>query len=171
MGDLPDTRVRAARAIVFQWEYTDESVRQRGEGFVRVTPPDSAQLDLFLNGGYVAGTAHIVADSVTAPGSDVLRSVLPPPAFFWAALGTLDVIGADTVKRVDAGVLTADIGPTPRWRVAFAGNRLIRLERIVNGRRIESLTRPTDSVIRYRNETTGRTLSITVTRSEGVPPQ
>ena len=71
----------------------------------------------------------------------------------------------DTVARVDAGVLRADIGRAPTWRASFEGPRLTRLERIDDGRIAEWVARDSDRV-RYLNAASRRTLTLTKLRAQ-----
>jgi hypothetical protein len=71
---------------------------------------------------------------------------------------------ADTVAKVDDGTLRADIGHDPAWRVTFKGDRLTRLERIVDGRRLEWVARD-GADIRYQNERSARSLTLKVSSS------
>jgi hypothetical protein len=157
------------RRIIFRWDYADQALGAKGEGVVRVAPPDSARLDFFLDGGLGGGFAILVGDSITTPGGDAVRRYLPPPTLLWAALGRLAVPPAeDTVAMVDDGILRADIGRDPRWRVSFVGDRLVRLDRIVDGRRLEWVSRDTADV-RYENERSARRLALKITKTDNVP--
>ncbi|HMI42612.1 MAG TPA: hypothetical protein VK516_03255, partial [Gemmatimonadaceae bacterium] len=45
------------RHVVFKWDYQEGDIAARGDGSVRIAPPDSARLDFFLGGGLGAGAA------------------------------------------------------------------------------------------------------------------
>jgi hypothetical protein len=156
--------------LVFRWRYDDQDMGARGEGVARVASPDSARLDLFVDPGIGAGHATLIGDTLTAPGIGLVRRYLPPPALLWATLGRLAVPpAADTTVRVDGDTLRADIGQAPVWRATFAGELLVRLERIDDGRVLERLVRTGDDM-RYEHVNARRTLSLTVTRRTDVPP-
>ncbi len=105
------------------------------------------------------------------PGPEAARNLIPPRALLWAALGRLDVPAErDTVVRVDAGVLRADIGAPVRWRATFHGDTLTRLERVDGSRIQEWVQRAADQSVQYRNEAARRTLSLIIQRSDAVPP-
>ena len=158
------------RRLVFRWDYVDQAIAARGEGVARIAAPDSVRLDFFLDGGMGSGFAIVVGDSVSTPGGDQARRYLPPVALLWAALGRLAVPPApDTVAKVDGDALRADIGQNPTWRATFASDRLIRLERIVGGRRVEWVNRG-EPDIRYQNERAARSLSLKITSSDDVAP-
>jgi hypothetical protein len=153
----------------------------KGEGVARVAAPDSARLDFFLGGGLGAGGAVIlIADTlVTPPGvPDLARRLVPPPPLLWAVLGRVALPNLpDTVIRVEAAqpgagtdsTLRADVGRPVAWRLTFRGNTLLRAERVDRGRVVEWAER-TDSVhIQYRNESSRRSLQLTVTRTSEVP--
>jgi hypothetical protein len=163
-GQLPSGRTQTT----FRWEYEEPDLSARGEGVARVSPPDSARLDLFLGGGFGGGAAVLVADELRLPGgSDGIRRFIPPPPLLWAALGRLAVPpSADTTVRVDGDILRADIGRDPVWRATFAGEQLVRLERIEDGRIAAWVARETEQRVRYRDERSGRTLTLTVERRE-----
>lgn len=156
---------------VFRWSYDDGSIGVRGDGVGRVAPPDSARLDLFLGGGFGTVQAFLIGDTVLAPGGEGAREFLPPPPMLWAALGRLAVpAAADTVARVDGESLRADIGRDPIWRVTFAGDRLVSLERIERGAIVEWVRRAPNGDVRYVHEPSQRRLGISITRTEPAAP-
>jgi hypothetical protein len=152
--------------VVVDWRYSDIDFAVRGEGLVRVSPPDSARLDFFLNGGYGGGKAYLIGDSLAAPGAGQLDRVLPPPELLWAALGRLAVQGADTTIRVDGDTLRAEIGTAPRWRAAFVDEHLVRLERIEEDRVTEFVVRQDTSTVRYERTAPRRRLDIAIVGRE-----
>jgi len=159
------------RKVVFKWELRDGDVSARGDGVARVASPDSVRLDFFLGGGIGGGAAVLIGDSLQVPGPEAARNLIPPRALLWAALGRLDVPAErDTVVRVDAGVLRADIGAPVRWRATFHGDTLTRLERVDGSRIQEWVQRAADQSVQYRNEAARRTLSLIIQRSDAVPP-
>ena len=161
------------------WHYRDDTFEARGEGVVRVAPPNRARLDLFLANGFGGGMALLEDDSLFVPGLDVIGRFLPPPTLLWGALGrlTLPTI-ADTVLRLDGDTVRADLTEAsagsargrpraPRvWRAHFVGRELARLERIEQRRAVEWMTRSRDSAgvwqLRYVHATGRRSLSLTV---------
>ena len=164
---LPRTELPPGRQRYdFRWEYEDGDLVARGEGVARVAAPDSVRLDFFLDGGMGGGYAILLGGDLFAPGGDQVRRYLPPAPLLWASLGRLAVPSArDTVARVDAGVLRADIGRAPTWRASFEGPRLTRLERIDDGRIAEWVARDSDRV-RYLNAASRRTLTLTKLRAQ-----
>jgi hypothetical protein len=159
------------RKVVFRWELRDGDVTARGDGVARIASPDSVRLDFFLGGGFGSGAAVLIGDSLHVPGPDMARRLVPPRALLWAALGRLDLPAErDTVVRVDAGVLRADIGSPVHWRATFRGDTLTRLERVEGGRLQEWVERAADQTVQYRNEADRRTLSLVIQRSDAVPP-
>jgi hypothetical protein len=158
------------RRIVFRWRYSEGEFDVRGDGLARVAAPDSVRLDLFVSGGLGGGHAFLLGDSVFAEGGDAVKRVLPPPPLMWASLGRLRVPSAsDTTARVDGDTLRADIGRDPTWRVAFAGTRLVGLQRLSDGRIVERVT-VGSSEIRYENSAAHRMLVLNVTRTEEAAP-
>jgi len=161
---------RGHRRIVFRWEYVDQALAAKGEGLARISAPDSVRLDFFLDGGMGGGFAIVVGDSIATPGGDDVRRYLPPVALLWAALGRLAVPPLpDTVAKVDGATLRADIGRNPSWRVTFVENRLGRLERIVDGRRLEWVAR-NGAEVRYQNERASRSLTLRISTTDEAPP-
>ncbi len=157
------------RRIVFRWDYSDQALGARGEGVARVAPPDSVRLDFFLDGGMGGGYAIVIGDSISTPGGDQVRRYLPPVALLWAALGRLAIAAEpDTVAKVDGDALRADIGRNPTWRVTFVGDQLTRVERIVDGRRIEWVNRGSD--IRYHHERASRSLTLRISSTDAAAP-
>ena len=166
-GTLPG----GTRQVVFKWELRDGELNARGDGVARIASPDSVRLDFFLGGGFGGGAAVLIGDSLQVPGPEAARRLVPPRALLWAALGRLDIPAEpDTIVRVDAGVVRADIGAPVRWRVTFRGDTLTRLERVDAGRLQEWVERGADQSVQYRNESARRTLSLVIQRSDAVPP-
>src|SRR4029079_3448449 len=75
------------RQIVFKWDYQEGDIAARGDGSIRIAPPDSAMLDFFLGGGLVAGVAILIGDSLRAQNAALARRYIPPTPMMWAALG------------------------------------------------------------------------------------
>jgi hypothetical protein len=164
---LPRVELPAGRQrVVFRWRYEEaEGFTARGEGVARIAPPDSGRLDFFLDGGFGSGYAMLVGDQLTTPG-DLGRRLIPPGPMLWAALGRVALPAArDTSVTVAGDTLRAELRGSPTWRVMLVGSRLTRLDRIVDGRVVEWVTRDT-SALRYRHETERRSLSLDVTRTE-----
>ena len=161
---------RGNQRIVFRWEYVDQALAAKGEGIARVSAPDSVRMDFFLDGGLGGGYAIVIGDSVWTPGGDQVRRYLPPVSLLWAALGRLAVPPLpDTVAKVDGNALRADIGRNPVWRVTFTSDRLSRLERIANGKRLEWVSHNGQD-IRYQNERSSRSLTLKISGSNEAPP-
>ena len=157
------------RKIVFQWELKDQDLTARGDGVARIASPDSVRLDFFLGGSSAGGAAILVGDSLTVPGPDVTRKLVPPRQLLWAALGRLDLPAErDTVVRVDGAIVRADIGSPVHWRVSFRGDTLVRLERVDGGRLQEWVERGSDQRVLYRHESSRRSLSLVIQRSDAV---
>lgn len=141
----------------------------RGEGVARLASPDSARLDFFLAGGMGAGAALLIADTVRAPGPDIVRRLVPGPALLWGALGRVRVPAvSDTTARLEGTILRLDLGNPVAWRLTFRTDTLVRLERVENGRVVEWVARRDTAHVSYRNETERRSLELTVTRLERV---
>jgi hypothetical protein len=164
---LPRVELPAARQrLVFRWRYEEaEGFTARGEGVARVAPPDSGRLDFFLDGGFGGGNAVLVGDRLSTPG-DLGRRLIPPAPMLWAALGRLSLPPArDTLVTVAGDTVRAELRGAPTWRVTLVGSRLARLDRIVDGRVVEWVTRDS-TALRYRHETERRSLSLDVLRTE-----
>ena len=160
---FPNTELpRGHQRVVFRWEYVDLALAAKGEGVARIAAPDSVRLDFFLDGGLGSSFAILIGDSLATPGGDDVRRYLPPVPLLWGALGRLHVPSvADTSATVDGDAVRADIGKNPTWRVTFVSDRLTRLERIVDGRRLEWVSR-TGTDVRYQNERSSRSLSLKI---------
>jgi hypothetical protein len=168
-SSVPSIGLTGSRHIVFRWEFGQESMIARGEGVARLAAPDSARLDFFMDGGFGSGYALLFGDRLVAPGGDLVRNMLPSTPMLWAAVGRLAIPPAsDTVATVDGGVLRADIGREPRWRVTVGDGRLMSLERIDDGKVSESVIRSPDGSVRYINSKGRRMLRISITREEAV---
>jgi hypothetical protein len=151
--------------LVFDWRYEDPDIRTRGDGAARTAAPDSARVDLFLEGGLGTAVAVLVGDTLRAPGPNAVKRLIPPAPLLWAALGRLAVPpAADTSARLDGDTLRVDIGRGDTWRVTIAAGKLVRLERINGGRIVQSVHRADDQHVRYYDATARRTLELTVTR-------
>jgi hypothetical protein len=160
-AELPD----GYRRMVFTWELRDPDFHLRGEGVARLASPDSARLDFFVGGGLGGGWAILIGQSVRAPGGDLVRRLVPPAPLLWAALGRLALPPArDTTVRIADGLLRADVGAPPAWRVTFRGDTLLRLDRVSADRVTEWVERPSPDRVRYRHETARRELTLIVQR-------
>lgn len=154
------------RQIVFDWEFEQGDARMRGEGVVRIAPPDSARLDLFLGGGFGGGAAVLIGDSLRAPLVESARRLIPPAPMLWAAFGRLAIpAAADTTVRVDGSTIRADIGAAPVWRAEFHGPRLARLERIDDGRVRDFVNRREREVV-YESFSPRSKLTLRIKRDE-----
>lgn len=162
---LPPIEIPAGHTRwVFDWKYEDPDIHASGDGAVRAAYPDSARVDLFLGGGMGGATAVLVGNELRAPGPDALRRMIPPPPLLWAALGRLAVPpAADTTARLDGDTLRADIGRGKVWRVTIAGGSLRRLERIDDGRIVQSVVRADDRHVRYLDAASRRSLELVIT--------
>ena len=158
------------RKIVFQWSFTDDNVRVRGDGAARVAPPDSVRLDFFVANGMGSGYALLVGDSVRTPAGDAVRRYLPPVPLLWAALGRLSVPPApDTAARVDGDTLRVEIGHDPGWRATFVDRQLGRLDLVDGGRIPQWLERSSTGSVRYEYSRARRALQLTIERVDTVP--
>lgn len=156
------------RHLVYDWDYEDPELTGRGDGAARISPPDSARVDLFLGGG-IGGAAALVGDTLRTPGIDLIKRYLPPPAMLWAGLGRLTVPALpDTVVRAEADVIRADIGRPVAWRVTIKNGELIRLDRINSGRIVEWVTRDSTGSLEYQVPSARRRLTIKVTQTRKV---
>ena len=157
------------RKIVFRWDYQENSLMANGDGAIRVASPDSARVDLFLNGGIFLGNATLIGDRLSAPNKAQVEKVLPPAAMLWAVLGRLAIPALpDTVITADGDVLYADIGRPAAWRVTIKGNRLMQLARLSGGRIAEVVTRDEGGRLLY--EVPGhRKLWLGISRDDEVP--
>ncbi|HEX4933897.1 MAG TPA: hypothetical protein VFV33_11995, partial [Gemmatimonadaceae bacterium] len=151
------------------WEYDDPIFTARGEGVARIAPPDSVRLDFFTDGNLGGGFALLIGDRLSTPANDDAVRYLPPVPLLWAALGRLRVAGRDTVARLAADTLRADIGPSPVWRAAFSGAELVSLQR-VDGQRVRESVQRDSMLVRYRNFGSRRRLTLTVLRRLADPP-
>ncbi len=167
---LPNIQLASQhRHVAFRWNYEENSLLTNGEGAIRASAPDSARVDLFLNGGVAAGYAILIGDSLRGPHIDQIRRVLPPPAMMWAVLGRLAIPPLpDTVVNVEGEMIRADIGRPATWRVTIKGNRLMQLARLNGGRIAEVVTRDDGGRLLY--EVPGRRkLWLGIIRDEEVP--
>lgn len=168
---LPLTSLPAGhRQVIFTWALDDRDISARGDGVARIAAPDSARLDFFLGGGFGGGAAVLIGDSLTTPGADIVRRLVPPPTLLWAALGRVALPNLpDTVIRIDGTTLRADVGRPVAWRLTFRGDTLQRAERVDGGRVAEVVERIDASHVRYRDEGARRSLQLTITRTTEVP--
>ncbi|HET9634733.1 MAG TPA: hypothetical protein VFP26_02295 [Gemmatimonadaceae bacterium] len=155
------------RQVIFKWEYQEGDLAARGDGSVRIAPPDSARMDFFLGGGLGGGTAILIGDSLRAPHADLVRRYIPPTPMMWAALGRLAIPTLpDTVVKLDGDLLRADVGRPVQWRVAIRGDTLVALERIDDGKIVERLTRNGNGSAVYESPGARRKLELTVLREQ-----
>ncbi len=169
---LPVIRLpRHNQRIVFNWRLQESELEVHGEGAARIAAPDSARVDLFVAGGLGSGVAWVIGDQMRLDAPDALKRVLPPPAFLWAALGRFAIpAGKDTVVARADSTITAEIGPSPRWRLSLRGDRISRLERADGEKVIDRLERKADGSLVYFHAPTRRQLTLTITRVDSVAP-
>jgi hypothetical protein len=166
---LPVLELEGSRQMVFRWRFADPTIILQGEGVARVTAPDSARLDFFLDNGLGGGVALLLGDSIIAPNAaaSVLR-LLPPPELLWASLGRLSIPPVeDTVVTRRGDTIQADIGTDPVWRVTVGPDGLTRLARI-RGNRLREYVNRSDNEVFYENAADRRVLRITIQRDERV---
>ncbi len=139
-----------------------------GDGAARLAAPDSARVDLFLNGGVPVGRAVLIGNTLRATNQSQVERVLPPPPMMWAAFGRLAIPALpDTVVTVEGDIVRADIGRPAAWRVTIHGTRLMQLARLSGGRIVETVTRDEGGRLLY--EVPGRRkLWLGIVRDEGV---
>ncbi len=171
---IPSAQLPAGhQRVLFRWSYVEGELDAQGDGVARIAAPDSVRLDLFLTGAIGgSGTAFLIGDTIFAPGGDPVRRYLPSPPLLWAALGRSAVPPApDTVARVDGDTLRADIGRGGRvWRLTFVGERLVALDRLDGGRRLERVVRSAGGNVRYVHEQSNRSLRLEITRTVEAGP-
>jgi hypothetical protein len=161
---------RINQRIVFTWKLQEAELSVRGEGAARIAAPDSARLDLFVAGSLGSGAAWVIGDDMRLQAPEALRRVLPPPAFLWAALGRFSIPpGADTVVARANDAITAEIGPTPRWRIGMTAGRVTKLERAEGDRLVDRLERREDGSLVYLHGPSRRQLTLVITRVDTVP--
>ena len=165
---------RRPMQVRFTWVYGDDAFSANGDGVVRTMAPDRARLDFFLRNGTAGGYAILVGDSVYVPGADMTSKLLPPQAMLWAALNRLALPSTpDTVARMKGDTLFVDMGTLrggdaskasgEAWRLAFTGNRLVKVDHVDKGRVVESMSRQPGTAgetIRYNHESAHRRLTI-----------
>ena len=155
------------RQIIFKWDYQEGDIAARGDGSVRIAPPDSARLDFFLGGGLGAGAAILIGDTLRAPNAELARRYIPPTPMMWATLGRLAIPALpDTVVRIDGDLLRADVGHPVQWRVAIRGDTLVGLDHISGGKIVETFSRGTSGVLTYAAPGARRRLQLTVLREQ-----
>jgi hypothetical protein len=158
------------RSLIFSWDLQDRDMVGRGDGAARIAAPDSARLDFFLAGGFGGGAAVLIGDSVQAPGGDLIRRLVPPATLLWAALGRVALPSLpDTVIKVDGATIRADIGRPVAFRLTFRGDTLVRAERVTGDKVAEWVERTDRTHIQYRNESSRRSLKLTITRTDEAP--
>ncbi len=144
--ELPD----GARRVTFKWELNEGEMVVRGDGVARMASPDSARVDLVIGGGFGGASASIIGDSVRFPSRAMMTHLVPSTPVLWAALGRLALPAlTDTAIRVVGDTLRADLGSPVRWRVTSVGAEFRRLDRIVDGRIVESIERVPGKTVRY----------------------
>ncbi|MEN9508886.1 MAG: hypothetical protein RLZZ621_1449 [Gemmatimonadota bacterium] len=175
---LPETALDARpHQLRFGWRYADETFEARGDGVVRVLAPDRARLDFFLANGMAGGYAVLIGDTLSIPGIDLVRRLLPPPPLLWASLGQVRLpVTPDTAARRYADSLRADFGSLrgrdaasaegQAWRILFVGRALAQVEHIDGGRLVEQVVRRQADgqwQVQYLHPRAKRRLEITVT--------
>jgi hypothetical protein len=98
-----------------------------------------------------------------------MTDLVPPAPLLWAAFGRLAIPAAsDTIIRVSGDTIRAALGLTNQWRVTAIGNRLARVERVANGRIVESLDRSGKKV--HYQGASRRSLTLEITQDNPAAP-
>jgi hypothetical protein len=162
---VPTTQILSGRnQILFEWEFADPDMSGKGDGAVRMASPDSLRLDFFIAGGFGSGGAVLIGDTLSIPGIELTRRLIPPPTLLWAALGRTHLPATpDTVTRREGNLLRADVGRPVQWRITFRGDTLIRLEHVEGGRIVEWVDRTDTDRVEYHQETAHRSLKLHLT--------
>src|SRR4051812_47883952 len=136
---VPPTQILSGHnQILFEWEFADPDMSGKGDGAVRMASPDSLRLDFFIAGGFGSGGAVLIGDTLSIPGIELTRRLIPPPTLLWAALGRTHLPAVrDTAVRHEGNLLRADVGRPVQWRITFRGDTLVRLEHVEGGRIVE----------------------------------
>jgi hypothetical protein len=126
---LDSTALRQPLHIVFAWNFTEENARFSGQGSTRVQPPHHARLDLFGPRGETYLAAAAVGDSLRLPPTlpEALRSVVPPIALLWSALGVLrapEGAQLDLTHQSGDTTVVGYVRGAERWRFRSVRGRL-----------------------------------------------
>lgn len=159
------------RLLRFKWDLVDGDMSTRGDGAARISGPDTARVDLFLGGifGNRGASAIMIGDSIQFPPGATMTELVPPAPLLWAAFGRLAIPAAtDTIIRVSGDTIWAALGRTDQWRVTAIGNHLARVERVANGRIVESLDR-SGKKVRYQGSSR-RSLTLEITQDNPAAP-
>jgi hypothetical protein len=130
---VDSTALRQSLHLVFAWTFTEESARFSGRGSTRVQAPYHARLDLFGPRGETYLAAAAVGDELRLPASlpDQMRSVVPPVALLWSALGVLRAPAGATLDLTHVSGDTTIVGYSrggERWRFRAVRGRLQYVE-------------------------------------------
>src|SRR5688572_22908702 len=126
---VDSTALRQPLHIVFAWNFSEENARFSGQGSTRVQPPHHARLDLFGPRGETYLAAAAVGDSLRLPPAlpAALRSVVPPVALLWSALGVLRAPEGAQLDLTHQSGDTTVVGyarGAERWRFRSVRGRL-----------------------------------------------
>jgi hypothetical protein len=130
---VDSTALRRPLHLVFSWTFTEENARFSGRGSTRVQPPHFARLDLFGPRGETYLAAAAVGDELRLPPAlpDAMRSVVPPVALLWSALGVLRAPAGATLDLTRVAGDTTTVGYSrgaERWRFRALRGRLQYVE-------------------------------------------
>ncbi len=130
---IDSTALRQRLHLVFAWNFTEENARFSGRGATRIEPPDRARLDLFGPRGETYLAAAAVGDELRLPANlnPAMRSVVPPIALLWSALGVVRAPEGATLELTEQRGDTLIVGyrrEQERWRFRALQNRLQYVE-------------------------------------------
>lgn len=135
----PDRRLQ----VTFDWNMSDRDARFSGRGVLRLDRAMQARVDLFGPRGETLAAAVLDAQGRMRVVPSMAESLLPPPAFLWAALGVFQAPAVPlTTTRVDGGRTTLQYaGDGARWQFILQDGRLRSTEWTQGaGRRTVTLT-------------------------------
>lgn len=130
---VDSTALRRPLHLIFAWNFTEAGARFSGRGSTRVQQPHYARLDLFGPRGETYLSAAAVGDELILPPNlpSGMRSVVPPIALLWSALGVVrqpeGSVLAATALQGDTATLSYRRGDES-WRFRIVGNRLQYVE-------------------------------------------
>lgn len=182
---IDSTALRRPLHLVFSWNFTEENARFSGRGSTRVEPPYKARLDLFGPRGETYLAAAAVGDELRLPENvnPALRSVVPPIALLWTALGVLRAPEGSRLELTEQRGDTLVVGygrADEHWRFRAVQGRLQYAEwnGPNSGRRTVELrgsgAHRLPAVAVYRDWAAFRELTLTleeVNEAAGFPPE
>jgi len=161
--------------LSFEWSLREPNLNVKGEGVVRVQPPDRVRLDLFLGEGSSVLAVALVGDDLRVPRG-APRGVIPSAPLLWASFGVFRpgpssvVLGAE--EDGDRIRIRYRLPDQSEIHYLLSEDRVVGVKMIIDGDLVHEIDLEVPDLTQlprastYRNHPSFRELKISVSEVE-----